>query len=143
MHKLMLIIAREYLVRVRTRAFVLFTLLMPLFVALFFVVPGKLMTEEPSTRRVGIVAADPLLAGAVRLELATTHLPAPGAEFGTTDLSGTGSPAKSVRPEFDVMLEGVPSEALRQQLSVELRAGRLDGVAWIDADAVTTRKVTY
>jgi ABC-2 type transport system permease protein len=131
----MLIIGREYLVRVRTRAFLIFTVLMPLFVGGIVMLPSKLMMQAPSTRRVVIVAADPLLANAVGVELAAFHLSGEEVE--------TAESAKPARPEFDVSLESAPSETLRHQLTGKLLQGRLDGVAWIDANVATTRKATY
>ena len=136
MRNLLLIVWREYLIRVRTRAFLLFTLLMPLFIGGIVVLPGKLMMEGASKRRVAVVAADASLAGAVRTELIDSRLN--GKESGL-DLPESGEG----RPEFEVSLEGAPSEALRQQLTAEMREDRLDGIAWIDSDAAATRKVTY
>ena len=66
MRKLMLIIRREYLVRVRTRAFLIFTVLMPLFVGGVVVIPSKLMCARSLVKRVAVVAADPVLGGAVQ-----------------------------------------------------------------------------
>jgi len=137
MRKLMLIIGREYLVRVRTRAFLIFTLLMPLFVGGVVVIPGKLMSRAPSVRRVAVVAADPVLGGAVRAELTAARFS--GEEIGA-ESEESGNPQQ---PQFEVSLQGPPNEVLRQQLTAELRHGHLDGVVWIDANAATTRKVTY
>jgi ABC-2 type transport system permease protein len=135
MRNLMLIIGREYMVRVRTRAFLLFTLLMPLFVGGVVVLPSKLMSRGPSTRRVVVVSADPALGNAVRAELTASHFSAEEVES-----EPSGNPA---HPEFDVSLQNAPSETLRQQLTAELRQGRLDGVVWIDSNAAANRKVTY
>ena len=135
MRKLMLIIGREYLVRVRTRAFLIFTLLMPLFVGGVVVIPSKLMSRGPSVRRVAVVAADPVLGGAVRAELAASRFS--GEEIGA-ETAESGN-----QPQFEVSLQGPPTEVLRQQLTAELRRGHLDSVVWIDANATTTRKVTY
>jgi ABC-2 type transport system permease protein len=137
MRNLMLIIGREYLVRVRTKAFLLFTVLMPLFIGGVVVLPSRLMSRGPSVRRVVVVSADAALGNAVRAELTASHLS--GDEAGL-EPDKSGNPG---RPGFDVNLLDAPSEALRQQLTTELRQGRLDGVVWIDSDAVTTRKVTY
>jgi ABC-2 type transport system permease protein len=137
MRNLMLIIGREYLVRVRTRAFLIFTVLMPLFVGGVVVLPGKLMLQSSSRRRVAIVAADPALASVVGAELSTFHR---NGEAAGNDPMESAEPAL---PEFDVSLEGPPTEALRQRLTGLLREGRLEGVAWIDADAVTSRKAIY
>ena len=137
MRKLMLIIGREYLVRVRTRAFLLFTVLMPLFVGSVVVLPSKLLSRTPSVRQVAVVAADPALGNAVRADLTASR-------FSNEELGS--EPAESGNPpqaQFEVSLQGAPSEPLRQQLTAQLRQGRLDGVVWIDADAAISRKVTY
>jgi ABC-2 type transport system permease protein len=138
MRNLMLIISREYLVRVRTRAFLLFTVLMPLFVGGVVVLPSKLMlSHAPSVRQVAVVAADPVLGNAVRAELAASRIS--GEENGAEPSeSGNSAP-----PQFEVSVQGAPSEELRQQLTTQLRQGRLDGVVWIDANAAITRSVTY
>ena len=73
MRNLMLIIGREYLVRVRTRAFLLFTVLMPLFIGGVVVLPSKLMSRAPSVRHVAVVAADPALGNAVRADLTASR----------------------------------------------------------------------
>ena len=51
MRNLMLIIGREYLVRVRTRAFLIFTVLMPLLVGGVVVLPSKLMMQSGGARQ--------------------------------------------------------------------------------------------
>jgi ABC-2 type transport system permease protein len=137
MRNLFLIIGREYLIRVRTRAFLLFTVLMPLFVGGVVILPSKLMSRPPSTRRVVVVSSDPALGNAVRAELFASHFS--GEEIGPEPRESGNSP----RPEFEVNVQGTPGEALRQQLTAELRHGHLDGVVWMDSDAVTNRKVTY
>jgi ABC-2 type transport system permease protein len=137
MRNLFLIIGREYLVRVRTRAFLLFTVLMPLFVGGVIVLPTKLMSHAPSTRRVVVVSSDPALGNAVRSELIASHVS--GEQIGP-EPEGRANPP---RQEFEVNVQSDPGEALRQQLSAEIRHGHLDGVVWMDSDAVTNRKVTY
>jgi ABC-2 type transport system permease protein len=137
MRNLMLVLWREYIVRVRTRAFLVFTVLMPLFLAAVVLLPGKLAVEEISPRRVGVVAADPLLGGEVRVELAQAHL---AGRDGMAQAPDGESPAM---PQFEVTLEGAPSEAVRQRITEALRTRQLDGVVWIDTDAVATRKLTY
>ena len=73
MHKILLIIRREYLVRVRTKAFVIFTVLMPLLVGMVVVLPSKLMMQRGGIKHVVIVAADPALANAMKSELSASH----------------------------------------------------------------------
>ncbi len=149
MRNLWLIIAREYLVRVRTRAFLIFTILMPLLVGGVVVLPSMIAMHEPSTRRIAIVASDAPLAGAVRDELAAFH-GQNGQQENPDSPETQNTPAatgeEALEPEeakLDLRLEGPPSEELRQQLADQLRQGQLDGVLWIDGDVLATRRATY
>jgi ABC-2 type transport system permease protein len=148
MHKVWLIICREYLVRVRTKAFVIFTILMPLLVAAVVVLPSKLMMQSGGLRHIVIVAADPTLANAMKSELAAMPAsvedePSPADAKPADTPAVTKATKKTNKPEFDVSIRTDPTEALRLQLTTLVRHGKLDGFAWIDANAVTTRKGTY
>lgn len=136
MRKLWLILQREYVVRVRTKAFVIFTVLMPLLVGAVVVVPSKLMMQSGGTKQIVIVAADSTLANAMKSELSESR----------TSIDDEGLPAqtkKSEKPEFEVSIQSAPTEALRRQLIGAVRDGKLDGFAWIEADAPSTRKGIY
>jgi ABC-2 type transport system permease protein len=136
MRNVLLIIQREYLVRVRTKAFIIFTVLMPLFVGSLIVLPAKLAMKGSGVRRVVIVAADAALANSVKNELSVAHV-------SDEEEAPASQSRKSPRPEFDVSVETSPTEALRQRLISRVRQGHIDAFAWIDPDAVTTRKGTY
>ena len=70
MHKVWLIVHREYLERVRSKRFLLFTLFLPAFMAGIFLIPSKLAEIKSGTaRRIVIVAANVDLATAVKQEL--------------------------------------------------------------------------
>lgn len=137
MRKILLILSREYLVRVRTKAFVVFTVLMPLLIGSIFVLPTRLMLRGSGTRHIVVVAADSALAHAVQAELVSSHSP--------DDIDGSESELRhrSFQPEFDVTVDTLPTEELRQSLTAQVRDGRIDGFIWIDADAAATRKATY
>jgi ABC-2 type transport system permease protein len=136
MRKVLLIIQREYIVRVRTKAFIIFTILMPVLFGAMFVLPGKLMVRGSETRQVVIVAADAVLADTMKTELV-------GFRASDDEEAPPADTRKATRADFDVSVETSPSEALRQQLTRRVRSGQLDGFAWIEADAVTTRRATY
>jgi len=57
MRKVWAIIRREVVERVRTRAFILSTLLFPLFMGALVVLPGYLMTRSTGTKRIALVDA--------------------------------------------------------------------------------------
>jgi ABC-2 type transport system permease protein len=148
MRNLWFILAREYLVRVRTRAFVIFTILMPLLVGGLVVLPSMIAMHEPSTRRIAIVAADAKLAGDVRDELAAFHSLDEEENAKPPQSKEAQDPPKPAElkaeeAKFELRLEGPPREELRLRLDEQLRQGKLDGVLWIDADVLATRRATY
>ena len=136
MRNVLLIIQREYLVRVRTKAFIIFTILMPLFIGGLIVLPARLAMKGSGTKRVIIVAADSALANSIKNELAAAHV-------SDEEEGPSADTRKAPRAEFDVSVQTPPTEDLRNQLITRVREGSLDGFAWIDDDAVTTRKGTY
>jgi len=137
MRKILLIIRREYIVRVRTKAFVIFTMLMPLLVGVVVVLPSKLlMMQSGGTKHIVIVAADGTLANAMKSELSASSA-------SVDDEAVPADRKKPGKPEFDVSVRTAPTEALRQQLTTQVRDGKLDGFAWIEADAVSTRRAIY
>jgi ABC-2 type transport system permease protein len=136
MRNVLLIIRREYLVRVRTKAFMFFTVLMPLLVGAVVVLPSQFMLRASSTRHIVIAAADRELADSVKNQL--TVLRASGEDDPMQNDGG-----KKNQQDFEVSVETPLSEALRQQLIGEVRNGNLDGFAWIEPDAVATRKGIY
>ncbi len=137
MRKVLLIIQREYIVRVRTKAFVIFTVLMPLLVGMVVVVPSKLMMQSGGIKHIAIVAADSTLANVMKSELAASHASVDGE---TLQAERKKSERKT---EFDVSVQSPPTEALRRELISRVRDGNLDGFAWIAADASSTRKGIY
>ena len=70
MHNVWTLVKREYLERVRSRSFVIFTLLMPAFMAGSVLIPAKLaQMNSGGERKIVIVANDAKLAEAVGQEL--------------------------------------------------------------------------
>jgi ABC-2 type transport system permease protein len=57
MHKVWAVIRREFVERVRTRAFVLSTVLFPVFMAAMVIIPGFLMSRSTGTKRIALVDA--------------------------------------------------------------------------------------
>jgi ABC-2 type transport system permease protein len=55
MHKIWAVIRREFVERVRTRAFILSTILGPVFFAVMFILPGYLMSRDTGVKRIAVV----------------------------------------------------------------------------------------
>ena len=70
MHNAWLVIRREYLERIRSKAFIIMTLLMPVFMASTILVPTFLSDMKSGvTRRIVLVASNAAIAEAVKQEL--------------------------------------------------------------------------
>src|SRR5271165_886535 len=70
MHNTWLIIRREYLERIRSKAFIIMTLLMPVFMASTILIPAMLSDmKSGGTRHIVLVASNPEIAEAVKQQL--------------------------------------------------------------------------
>jgi ABC-2 type transport system permease protein len=129
-----LIIKREYLERVRTRAFLIFTVLMPVFIAGVIVVPSKLMTmKSSSTREVVVVAPTRQIAADIKAQL----------ENSEQDTKKPGGDDDNIAPKYVVSIREGDTEALRNQLATEISQGKLDAYIWLTDAAVKDGKFTY
>src|SRR6185436_9341932 len=57
MHKIWAVIRREFVERVRTKVFIIATVLGPVFFAIMVIVPGYLMTRSAGTKSVAVIDA--------------------------------------------------------------------------------------
>lgn len=137
MRNVLLILKREYTVRVRSKMFLFLTIFMPLFMAAIIVLPAKMAMKSSGARHVAVVAKDAALAGAVKQEL--MNLPVDDEE--ESGKRERGKPQNVI--DFAVTMENAPSEDLRARLTAQLRAGTLDGFVWLDEDFAATRKASY
>ncbi|MDQ2835408.1 MAG: ABC transporter permease [Acidobacteriota bacterium] len=109
MHNIWLIAKREYLERIRTKAFLIATILIPVMMGGFVFGVGYFSTHAKSSSHVAIVSSDPIFASDMKQELkANEH---------------------SSSMVVDLL---VPSEAIRAELDRDLRGkGNLTGYLWV------------
>jgi ABC-2 type transport system permease protein len=128
MRNLRLIAKREYLERVRTRAFLLSTLLLPVLMFAVTVLPARLMLRGGNTRHL-VVVASPQMGPAIQQALATPATP--DRESGRT------------ATRFVVDLTSDTSPADRARLVARVDAKQVDAVVWATDDALAAHKVEY
>jgi ABC-2 type transport system permease protein len=135
MHKVWLIVHREYLERIRSKTFLFFTLLMPALMAGSILIPAKLADLKSDTaRRIVVVAANADLAAAVKQELLA---PPPAA-------SPAGPPEKTApKSNFVVQVNTTPTAELHDALGQQVSAGTIDGFLWLNEDDLANHKATY
>ena len=134
MHNAWLVLKREYLERVRSKAFLAFTFLIPVFMYAIIILPSKLMTMKPSgTRHVVIVGADTDFAQRVAKEIAEKK----------DDKDAPKDDDDMVAPKYTAQVESSTTDETLAKLNDQVSAGKLDGYLWIPADVAATRKFKY
>jgi len=136
MHNTWLIIQREYLERVRSKAFLIFTILVPALMFGLIILPSKLMMmKSAGTHHVVVVSADKDLAQRVVSEIT--------AEKKKEDRTSARSEDQLIAPKYTATVETDLSDSTRAQLNQRIDSDGLDGYLWLTPDVGSTRKVTY
>jgi len=134
MRNVWMLIKREYLERVRSRSFVIFTLLMPAFMAGSVLIPEKVeQMNSGGEKRIVVVANNPQLATAVGRELSASKA--------RTDLSMEAAEFKPTVYALQVDTDTSDAEAdrLRQRVS----DGQIAGFVWLSDSALQDHIITY
>jgi ABC-2 type transport system permease protein len=135
-----LIIRREYLERIRSKAFIIMTLLMPVFMASTILIPALLTgIKTGGTRRIVLVANNVEVAEAVKQQLI-----APQNQQGeeATGESGKSNQRASV-PRYAITIDTNATDAERTALRQQITDGKIDGFLWLTDSDLASRKVIY
>lgn len=124
MSEIMLILRREFLERVRTRGFVLGTLLFPAFMAAVVIVP-VMLEDGGEERRFAVVDEAP--AGITERFVRALTTPVPGAETS----------------RYRVEVVAGPLDVVRDDLHARIQADELDGYVVLPADVLERNQVQY
>ncbi len=124
MRETWIVIQREYLERVRTKAFIVSTIVVPAFIFLMIGLPAKLATMKASQ--------------AQRIVLATAN-----EQFATTFDRQLAISARDNNVQYSLLAELKTTEEERAALRQRLDAGKIDGFLWAPDDALAARKITY
>ncbi len=131
MRNTFLILRREYLERVRTRSFIVSTILLPAIMIGLMVLPSKMaMLKASGTRRLAIVSANPEVANAVEAQLR---------EHKSRDKDEDAESG----PTYSLEIINTPDDATRSALRARIASGSLDGYLWLGDEAISSRHVTY
>jgi ABC-2 type transport system permease protein len=115
-----LVARREYLERVRTKAFVISTVLIPALMATFTVLPTWLASRESTTGKHIVVAVSaPALGNEVRAQILKRSA------------------------NYTVDVETDTSDAARNQLKARVGNGSLDGFLWATDEAIAKHKLVF
>jgi len=117
-----LVIRREYLERVRTKSFIVSTILLPAFVFAVTILPSKFVSmENKGTEHIAVVASNSAVADAVEAQLhATGH-----------------------ERKFEVDKHVNDNPDIRKSLDDQVREKKIDGYLWLTDQAIADGKVEY
>ena len=133
-----LIIKREYLQRVRTRSFLILTVLAPAIVTVLMILPAKFASMGQGARHIVIVASSQQFGEKVRQQLLSSLVDQ------DDENPGAGSSAKQ-KPEeqYTIDVDANPTDAERTTLRDKVSARTLDGYLWLTDDAIASGEVTW
>ena len=141
MHNAWLVIQREYLERIRSKAFIIMTLLMPVFMASTILIPVFLGDiKSGTTRHIVLVASDPTIAEAVKQELIVSPTKD---EKASPNKDAGASASKSEKPRYAIDIDTDVTDAERDNLRRQVSDGKIDGFLWLSASDLANRKVVY
>ncbi len=142
MRNMYLIARREYLERIRTRAFVVMTILVPLLMVGFTVVPTMLASRPSGTRHIAVVASDIATARLIQQKIEGVH-PLDADEEEESKKQEPAQERKTSRPAYKVDLDTDTSVSHLSALTLVVKQQQLDGIIWAPADALSARKIRY
>jgi ABC-2 type transport system permease protein len=135
MHNAWLVIQREYVERIRSKAFIIMTMLMPVFMASAILIPALLSNMRSGvTRRIVLVANNGELAEAIQQQLTAPPI---------TTNPQYRSAKKSEAPRFAVEISTDTSDAERDKLRHDVSDGKIDGFLWLTDSDLANRKVVF
>jgi ABC-2 type transport system permease protein len=154
MTKFLAVVKREYLTRVRTKMFIVFTVLGPIMIGLFTVVPAFIARIKPSATRIAIIdqTAGERMYERVRQSILDNKT---GAQTGSVQNANatpesSGGEAPDQRPETEnsfrveaAPLNGRSLEEVSQELAGRVGRDELEGYVILPPDILQTGAVTY
>lgn len=139
MRNVLLIAKREYLERVRTRAFVIMTFFIPALMFAVIALPAMLMTRGGNeTKRMMVVAGDRDTAEMIRSRIEQEQVQ-------SENKSGDQLSSKGGLPptHFTVEVSTNATQAEREALTQKVNQKQLDGFLWATPDAIAGRKLDF
>lgn len=127
MRNVWIIAHREYMERIRTRGFLITTVMIPLMIAGFAFGSTFLAARANLDLRIAAVSSDPHLAGELQEELQRDQAQSSGSEE-----KASAPAAPGLTKPMQIKVSGVmPYAGVKQTLERQMDAGQLDGFLWV------------
>jgi len=139
MRNIWIIMKREYVERVRTRAFLVLTLLLPGIMTVLMALPAKLATVGQKAQHIVIVASTQQFGETVRQQLLAGSVGDDDDETAGAENNARQKPDDQYVIDVDVN----PTEAERAVLRDKVSSRAIDGYLWLTDDALAARKIMW
>ena len=137
LHNTWLIAKRDYLERVKTKAFVIMTLLTPALMFMWAIVPSMMITAKTGgTRHIVAVTSNAEVGAAIRTNLDKTA--------GTRPSVASRQAAPSTSDiKYTVEVDTNVTEAERARLQSRIDSKEIDGFLWLDDKSLKDHTISY
>jgi ABC-2 type transport system permease protein len=130
-----IILKREYLERVRSRTFLVLTLLAPAFMTALMILPAKLATMGQKAQHLVVVTSTQQLGEMVRQQLLSEPMVSEEAE--------DGEAAPKADDQYVIDVDTNSTEAERTALRDRVSTRDIDGYLWMTDDMIAAHKVAW
>jgi len=131
-----LIIKREYLQRVRTRSFLVLTVLAPAIMTVLMAAPAKFASMGQKPQRVVLVTSTQQFGELVRQQLLANPI-------ASEDEDGGDGAKQKPEDQYLIDIDASPTEAEKTALQNKMGVRDIDGYVWLTDEAISTHKVTW
>ncbi len=131
------ILKREYLERVRTRTFLVLTLLAPAIMTALMILPVKLATMGQGPEHIVIVASTQQFGDTVRQQLLAEP------PVGEENEGEEGTAKQKPGDRYTIDVDTTATEAERAKLRDKISAREIDGFLWLTDDAIAAHTVSW
>ncbi len=131
------ILKREYIERVRTRTFLVLTLLAPAIMTALMILPAKLATMGQKADYIVIVASTQQFGEMVRQQLLADPMLSDASEG---EESGSRTKAED---QYTIVVDTDSSELERARLLQKVDSREIDSFIWLTDDAIASHKITW
>jgi ABC-2 type transport system permease protein len=131
-----LIIKREYLQRVRTRSFLVLTVLAPAIMTVLMAAPAKFASMGQKPQRLVLVTSTQQFGELVRQQLLANPMP-------SEEEDGGDSAKPKPEDQYIIEVDSRPTDAEKTALQNQIGTHDIDGYVWLTDDAISTHKVTW
>jgi len=131
-----LIIKREYLQRVRTRSFLVLTLLLPAIMTVLMALPAKLAVMGQKAEHLVLVTSTREFGEQVRLQLLARPITEEAEE-------ADNQTQKKMEDRYTIDVDANPTDAERASLRHQINTREIDDYLWLTNDAIAAHAVSW